>query len=76
MRRARTFALPAWNRLSTPIPRSNRWRGAIRGGLVTSSSVPSAGIFRRVAPPPESQLVIGLSRVATVLPQKNPMAAC
>jgi hypothetical protein len=30
----------------------------------------------RVAPPPDEQLVIGASRVATVPPQKKPMAAC
>ena len=37
----------------------------------------SAGIFSRVAPPlGDAQLVIGASRVATVLPQKKPIAAC
>ena len=53
LNRSCTLVLSPWNRLSTPIPRSNRCRGAIRGGLVTSSSVPSAGIRSRVAPPPD-----------------------
>ena len=50
---------PVWSRLSTPIPRSKRFREAIRGGLFTSSSVPGAGSARRVAPRFDEQLVIG-----------------
>ena len=34
-----------WNRLSWPTARSNRLRGAMRGGLWSSFSVPGAGIF-------------------------------
>jgi hypothetical protein len=50
------------------------WRDA--GRVVDIIFRARGGIFSRVAPPPEAQFVMGASRVATVLPQKKPMAAC
>ena len=77
LKRSFTFALSLWNRLSAPKPRSKMWRGATRGGLFTSSSVPSAGMTSRLAPrSDDEQLEIGESGVATVLPQNRPIAAC
>ena len=52
-------------------------RGAILGGLWSSSSVPSAGILTRSAPRvAEPEDVIGLVGVANTLPQNNPICAC
>ena len=45
-----TLYLSPWNRLSCPTARSKRFRGAMRGGLWSSFSVPGAGILTRVDP--------------------------
>ena len=37
LNRTRSFVLSPRSRLSAPKPRSNKWRGAMRGGLFTSS---------------------------------------
>src|SRR6266566_8570685 len=39
-----------WKRLSSPKLMSNKFRGAIRDGLWSSSAVPGAGILIRVEP--------------------------
>ena len=60
-------------------PGNGECRGAIRGGLLTSSSVPSAGIRSRLALTLDAvhcASLSGLSRVATVPPQEKPIAAC
>ena len=56
-----------WNRLSVPTPTLNRLRPRIRGGFVSSFSVPGAGILTSFVPHFEegSQVVIGIKGVAT-----------
>src|SRR5579859_522784 len=39
------LCLSPWNRLSSPMERSKRLLGAMRGGFLSSSSVPGAGTF-------------------------------
>src|SRR4051812_15903079 len=65
-----TLYLSVWKRLSKPMPASNMCRGAIRGGFLSSFSVPSAGIITRSAPRLGSlQLRIGAVGVAYTPPQ-------
>ena len=63
-----------------PTAISNKLRAAMRGGFLSSFSVPVAGILRRVAPvtvcPAQAAGVSGFRTVARKLPQKRPMAAC
>src|SRR5262245_44216360 len=49
LKRKRSLFFSVRSRLSTPTPRSNRWRGATRAGLLSGSSVPAAGTTIRLA---------------------------
>src|SRR5579871_5946437 len=72
-----TFSRSPRNTLSNPVLRSKRFRGAMRGGFVSGLAVPGAGMRTSVAPRLAGlQLLIGLVRVANVLPQNNPIAVC
>ena len=57
--------------------KSNKLRGVMRGGFVSSFSFPSAGITTRNAPRfTEPHARIGDVGVANVLPQNSPICAC
>src|SRR5271167_1982715 len=55
--------LSVLNRLSSPIARSKRFRGAIRGGLWSSFSVPGAGTLVSVEPNCDARQVKGSGEV-------------
>ena len=59
---------------------SNRLRGATRDGLWSESFVPGAARFSSLAPngacPEQIAGVSGAEAVATLFPQKRPIAAC
>src|SRR6266566_2449321 len=69
-----------WKRLSSPTLVSNRLRGATREGLWSESFVPGAGRLKSLAPtggcPAQTAGVRGFANVATLLPQKRPIAIC
>jgi len=70
----------AMEEIVVPKAASNRLRGAMRGGLWSSFSVPAAGILRSVEPYCEAgQRPLGLMDVVGVaytLPQNSPASYC
>ena len=72
-----TLYLSPRKMLSWPTARSKRLRGAIRGGLWSSFSVPGAGIETNVEPYCDgAQLVKGDVNVGNTLPQCRPACIC
>src|SRR5580704_5063497 len=63
-----------WKRLSSPTAASNKLLGAIRGGFLSSFSVPGTGTFTSVEPNWDARHVNGkgVVGVACCAPQKNP----
>ena len=67
VKRSVTFVCSPRRRLSVPTLKSNKLRGATRGGFVSSFSVPSAGIRILRAPRfDEAHVVMGVFSVAKV----------
>src|SRR5581483_1506783 len=77
VRRRLHLYLSPRKRLPSPTARSKRCRGAMRGGFLSSFSVPGAGIETRVDPYcDDAQLVSGLVNVGNRLPQNRPACIC
>src|SRR4051812_25477523 len=65
------------NKLSSPTETSNRCRAAMRGGFLSSFSVPGAGIEIRVDPYwAGAHVVSGALSVGRTFPQNNPACNC